>query len=102
MSKIFFDHLVELDKIERKIKKIAQTPEEREEIFHLIDEIIHHRVIGCILDRLPESEHRRFSKKLVERPFDDRIISYLQKKISEDVEEFIKKEIADIKDELFL
>jgi len=100
MSKLFFDHLVNLEKIEKKIKKVARTPEEREEIFHLVDEIIHHRIVGCVLDKLPNKHHKGFRKKFVKRPYDDGIIHYLQEKISEDVEEFIKKEVDEIGKEL--
>ena len=99
MSKMFFDHLTDLGKIEKKIKKIAKTKEEREELFYLVDEIIHHRVIGCILDKLPKKEHKKFSKKLAKHPYDENIINYLQTKITEDVEEFIKKEIDDLRSE---
>lgn len=100
MSKIFYDHLVDLSQVEKKVKKIAKTQEEREEIYRLIDEIIHHRVIGCILNELPEKSHKEFLQELSDRPHDEGLLSYLGKNIGRDIGEFIKNEIHQLTVEL--
>ncbi len=107
MSKLFFDHLTDFKKIDRQIKKAAKTPEEREELWALVDEIIHHKVMGCILDRLPREHHDEFLEIFHTHPHDEEIIfGYLRQKVGEDIEEVIKQEIgkldADLLQELIL
>jgi len=41
MSKLFFDHLIILEDLETEIKEVAESPEEKEELWQLIDEILH-------------------------------------------------------------
>jgi len=100
MSSVFYDHLIDLKKVEKHIKKVVKTPEEREELYKLVDEIVHHRVIGCILDNLPADDHEAFMRKLVKKPHDRGILKYLAKRVAEDVEEFIKFEINKLAVEL--
>jgi hypothetical protein len=99
----FYDHhLSSLEEVEKKIKKIARTKEEQEELYALVDEIVHHKVLGSILSRLPESHHKEFLDKFTKAPYDKNLLVYLSQKITEDVEEFIKKEIHDLSVELLL
>jgi hypothetical protein len=102
MSSIFYDHLIALDDVERKIKKIARTHDEKEELYGLIDEIVHHRVLGSILSRLPESHHKEFLDRLSRAPYDENLLAYLGERIADDVEEFIKQEIHSLSVELLL
>jgi hypothetical protein len=101
MSKLFFDHLLEFKKIDKEIKKVAKTSEEREELWALVDEIVHHKVLGCILDKLPRDDHKEFLEIFHSAPHDeDRIFNYLKAKVGDDVEENLKLEIAKISEEL--
>lgn len=93
MSKIFYDHLLDLSEVEKEIKKHVKDADERAEIYHLVDEIVHHRVVGCILDRLPESNHKEFLEKFSEKPHDAELIPYLGTRIADDVETFIREEV---------
>jgi hypothetical protein len=95
MSKLFFDHLIDLSKVDREIKKIAKTAIEKEELWNLVDEIVHHKVMGCILDKLPRSSHEEFLSLFHSRPHDEAFMfDYLRKKIGDNVEELIKQEIG--------
>ncbi len=93
MSSIFYDHLISLDELEKLLKESIETPEEREELWRLIDEIIHHRVLGCIFDNLPNNHHEEFLSKFHNSPHDLDLISYLNKKIGKNIEELIKQEV---------
>jgi hypothetical protein len=94
MSKLFFDHLVELKEIDKQIKKVAKTEEERKELWDLVDEIIHHKVLGCVLDRLPKGDHEEFLHIYHGSPHDTvLILDYLKTKVGTDMGEVIKKEI---------
>lgn len=101
MSKIFYDHLLELEKIDKQIKKIAKTKEEREEIWAIIDEIIHHKAIGCVLEKLPRENHVEFLEMFHSSPHDeDRIFGYLKEKVGNNVEEILKLELGNLAFEL--
>lgn len=100
MSKIFYDHLISLDEVEKEIKQVAETPEGREELWHLVDEIIHHRVLGCILDNLPNEHHEHFLEKFHKIPYDDLLIVFLNEKIEDDVEVLIRAELIKLTQEL--
>lgn len=84
--------MLDLTKVENEIKKNVKDPDERAEIYHLVDEIVHHRVVGCILDRLPESHHQEFLSRFGEKPHDMSLIDFLSKRIPEDIETFIRNE----------
>lgn len=96
MSKLFFDHLIELKEIDKQIKRVAKSTEEKEELWLLVDEIIHHKVMGCILDKLPREHHEEFLDIFHKSPHDsDLLIKYLRSRTNSDIEDLIIKEIND-------
>lgn len=101
MSKLFFDRLVELKKIDKEIRKVAKTPEEREEIWAIVDEMVHHKVMGCILDKLPRPHHEEFLEIYHKSPHDEELLfGYLKTKAGPDIEDVIKGEIENLSSEL--
>lgn len=100
MSKIFYDHLIVLEEVEDEITSSSKTHEEREELWGIVDDIIHHRVLGKILDHLPSEHHEDFMDRFHKKPHDERLIDYLNEKIEENVEEIIKQEIGNLAFEL--
>jgi hypothetical protein len=100
MSKIFYDHLIVLEELEVVIKNTAETPQEKEELWNLVDEIVHHRVLICVLDRLPIQYHQEFLGRFHEKPHDESLIDFLKEKGGQDFEEVIKKEIEALNHEL--
>lgn len=101
MSKLFFDRLVELKKIDKEIRKVAKTAEEREELWGIVDEIVHHKVMGCILDRLPKDNHEEFLEIYHRSPHDEELLfGYLKNKAGSDIEETIKQQIGSLSAEL--
>lgn len=102
MSKLFYDHLIEIDELEDLIRAQEVESEEKEELYHLVDEMIHHRVLGCILDHLPKEHHEEFLTRFHSAPNDMRIIVFIQIKTPReiDMEEKIREEIQKLKKEL--
>ena len=95
MSKIFYDPLTDaLEEVEREIEKVTGIKEEKEELWKIIDEIVHHRVLGCILEKLPHEHHQDFLEKFHKAPHDENLFLYLKEKINDDVEAVIKEEIG--------
>ena len=100
MSKIFYDHLLILEEVNLFIKRIAQTKEEKEELWGLVDEMIHHKVFDVILRNLPREHHGEFLEKFHKSPHDESLIDYLKEKIGQNVEELIKQEIGSLGEEI--
>lgn len=100
MSKIFYDHLIIIEEVEGVLRGVE--PEEKEELHRLIDEMIHHRVLGCILDHLPRKHHEEFLDRFHQAPYDESLINYLQLKTAKeiDIEAKIKEEVGKLKKEL--
>jgi hypothetical protein len=101
MSKLFFDHLIEFKKIDKQIKSVAKNTTEREELWAIVDEIVHHKVVGCVLDKLPKENHEEFLEVFHNSPHDEEIVfGYLKSRVGEDIKEIIKKEIIDLEQDL--
>ncbi len=100
MAKVFYDNLVELDKIEKALKKVIDYKEEREEFEKIIDEIMHHKVLGCVFHELPMEHHHEFVVKLHKAPHDEGLLDYLSEKIQKDMREFIRMEILSLVQEI--
>lgn len=100
MSKLFYDKLIALDKLDREIAKISTSIEEKEELWHLVDGLLHQKILIAILDNLEVKHHDEFLVRLYNKPHDDNILKYLQKKIKIDVEEFIKAESVNVVEEI--
>ena len=100
MSKIFYDHLSDMSHIEKRIKKFAKTEGERHELFKLVDDIMHHKVMTKVLDELPSEHHPEFLDKFSKHPHDHRLLEYLGAKIAGDVVALIKAEINFVAEEI--
>ncbi len=100
MSKLFYDKLITLDKLDKEISKISTSIEEKEELWNLVDGLLHHKVLMAILDNLEVKHHDEFLVRLYNKPHDENILKYLQKKITIDVEEFIKAESINVVEEI--
>ncbi|MGD8744646.1 MAG: hypothetical protein PVJ52_03570 [Candidatus Woesebacteria bacterium] len=100
MSKVFYDHLIGLEDLEREINSVFEGSEEKEELWQLVDEIIHHRVLGCVLDNLPHEHHEEFISNFHESPHDETHFEYLEQKTEGGIVKEIKISIKQIGDEL--
>lgn len=100
MSKLFFDHLVSLEEIEVVVKNSVSSREEAEELEKLVDELVHHRVLGCVLDKLPRQHHEEFLDLFHQSPHDEKIFDYLERRIGKSIEEEISKEVKLLEKEL--
>ena len=100
MTKNFYSDLVIFQKIEKLIKETSMSLDEKEELWKIIDEIVHHRVMGCVLENLPREHHEEFLTKFKESPEDADLIDFLESKSGKKVSEEIKKELVKIEEEI--
>ncbi len=100
MSKFFYDHLIFLPVLEAEIRTIAETEEEKHELWQIVDEIIHHRMLEFFLDLLSVEHHHDFLEKFHQAPHDEGHIHYLDKRTKKDIEKLIKEEIGKMEREI--
>ena len=93
MSKLFYDHLIILTEVETEIKSMAETEEERHELWQIVDEILHHRILHLFLDKLPEMHHDEFLHRFHKSPHDENLLGFLNERIEESVEDLVKEEM---------
>lgn len=97
MNKLFFDDLLKLDDLEKGINKYAGSTEEKHELWGLVDDLIHTRVLEKILDHLPEDSHSEFLTIYHECPHDEVVIfAYLNKKTGKNMEGVLKMELEEL------
>lgn len=100
MSKLFYDHLLELEKLSNRINQICETEEERVELWYIVDEIIHHRVLMCVLDYLPREHHELFVERFKNEPYNEELIFFVNDKAGESIEGRIRERIIKLQEEL--
>lgn len=100
MNRIFYDHLVALSEVDVHIKSVAVSSEEKEELWKIVDETVHARVITTILDNLPKKHHAEFLDKFHKAPHDEKLIAFINEKTKKDVEAIISQEIKALEKEL--
>jgi hypothetical protein len=101
MSKLFFDNLIILDEVDIFVKKTASSKEEKEELWKLVDNIVNHKVIEKVLDRLPRENHEEFMALFHKCTHDEiAIVGYLNSKTGKNVENELQKEFENISSEI--
>ncbi len=101
MTKLFYDNLLNLEELETIIKKSSKTQEEREELWGLVDEILNHKVLEKILDKLPEENHIEFLELYHKCPHDEiAVFAYLKGKSGENIIDEIKEDLKKISEEI--
>jgi len=96
MSKIFYDDLIVLAEVEKEINTLSQSKEEKDELWELVDGMVHQKVMSCLFDNLPERFHEEFIEKFDICPYDEGLLDYLKEKINKNVEDIIKAEVGSL------
>ena len=100
MSRIFYDHLTAFDRFAPMVGRHLSTPIEREEVWHIIDEITHLKVVSLILEKLPSQHHGEFLQNFAKAPHDTNIIVFLEEKIGENFQELLASDLVLFEQEL--
>ena len=100
MTEPFYKNLVALEKIEKLIKSSAMSADEKEELWKIIDEIVHHRIMGCVLDNLPREHHEEFLTKIKNESLDFELMEFLETKSQTKISDKIKEEIIVLEEEI--
>ncbi|MBX4205761.1 hypothetical protein KW795_01045 [Candidatus Microgenomates bacterium] len=100
MSQIFWDQYLDLDDINREIIQISSSTDERDELSQIVDGIIHHRLMSCILGNLEEADHEEFLLMFAKAPHDQNLTEFLKDRIKSDFVQLIKLEVEKIRQEI--
>lgn len=100
MNKLFYDHLIKVEKVTIELDNYELTEDERNEFISLIDETFHNRILETILSNLPLEHHESFLSRFHREPFNTELLSVLKELSSPDIEEKIKTEAEKIKKEI--
>lgn len=100
MTRLFYDHLISITRVELVIKKNVTSKEEQEELWQLVEDMVHHKVIHVILDALPREDHKEFLEEFSKAPHDEAHIHYLKDRTGKDIEAVIQKELVQMEEEL--
>lgn len=97
MSKLFFDDIIHFEEIDKTIKDIVSTDEELDEVRNIIDEIVNYKVVGKILDKIPDESHEEFLTLFYKSPHDEvAIFGYVNSKAGRDIKEELEKDLKSI------
>jgi hypothetical protein len=100
MSKIFYDHLVVFEKVDVVIKESTNTTEEKEELWKVVDELVHNHVLTSILEKLSDEHHDDFLEKYHTHPYDESLIDYINDKVEGNIEEVIQNGLELLEEEI--
>ena len=105
MSKLFYDHLINIKEIIVVLDEYAIEDKEKQQILETIDETIHHHVLDVIFTHLPREHHEEFLEKLAVQPHHASLMEFIQERTDRDMEaeiresfkRFLKELIHDIR-----
>lgn len=100
MTKIFYDHLINIEEVIIELDQNDISIEERSEFISIIDETLHHNILDTILSNLPFEHHENFLTKFHKAPHDLDLIIYLRQVSGVDIEEKIKTKANEVKKEI--
>lgn len=100
MSKLFYDHLTNFETINVLIHQITENKDEKEELWHIVEHILHHRVLEFILDSLHPHHHDTFIVMYHDAPYDHSILFFLKDKIHSGFDKDLEKYLQKLESEL--
>jgi len=99
--KLFYDHIIEIHigDIIVKLEEFDISLEERKHLVSILDSILHHRIMGLILEELHPERHEIFLVNLNATPHNRGILDFLVSEVG-NMEKKIDDEARKIKDEV--
>ena len=87
------------EKIHLHIKKAGLAAPQEKEVYSLIEETIHIRILDAVLEKLPADKHEEFLEKFHREPDDLKLMAYLRHHIA-DVEKHLKATFSKLEREI--
>ena len=93
---VFYDHIIQVHHIHSEIEELSLSKKEKKSLVETIEEIVHHKIIHRILDRLHIDHHELFLERFHTYPDDHTILDYLKKYVP-DIEHHISEAAEEVK-----
>lgn len=90
MSKLFFDHLIEMGEITAILDVTGLNEKERTQLLKLVDKTMNHHILDEILSHLPVEHHKDFLEQLAHAPHDKKLLTRIKKLTPGNIEEAIR------------
>lgn len=81
MGSVFYDEMVDLKELLQELALVALDDRQEEEIYHHIDQIVHHELLDEILTRLPRTEHQEFLVLFAQDPGNQELWVFLESRL---------------------
>lgn len=98
-KKPFYHQWIRIEKVYMEVKKVGLSEGEEKEIWDLLEETIHTRVLDAVLEKLPEVKHEEFLEKFRQKPDDTALLNYLRAEI-DDIENHLDKTFQELETEI--
>lgn len=99
MKHTFYAHLVDLTEIEIRLDSHGLKKHEKDELFLMVKETLHYRVVSEILTHLPEEHHDWFLEEYTKVPHSKQLLAQLKDQVAE-IEDKIKGVVDRVKEEI--
>lgn len=100
MSRLFYDQLISFTEIEITINDLALDKQEKHELWRLIDNIIHHRLLHVVLENLKVDYHEKFFELYQQSPASELVFDFIRENGSPDLEAKLRQEMDILSQEL--
>ena len=100
MSKLFYEHLINMNRLKLKLDEYSLSDDEKKELLQSIDATIHHEVMNVILKKLPNDYHEEFLEGFTSAPHQHKHLEYLRKHSAGDIEKELRLIIVSIEDSI--
>jgi len=98
--KAFYHSVIDVQKIHSHLKKVGLDEKKHLQVWDLIEETIHIKILDTILAKLPEKKHQSFLEKFHKTPHDPKLLAELEKE-TKDLKKHIHESFVELEKEIF-
>ncbi len=102
MAILFYDHLIDWERLHTSVRLMQIEDEEIEEVLEHLEETIHTEVFILIFELLPKERHEDFLDQFHAAPYNPTHLTYLHTHVGPHAEHRIKQRSSELIDELIL
>jgi hypothetical protein len=100
MHALFLDHYLNIDTLEKRINSLAESFEDRSNLWEIVDGIIHYQLLSFIFSVLEPKDHQFFFDLYKQAPYDLNIVAVVKQQTDIDLAPLIKNESERLQQEL--
>ena len=102
MSRVFYDHLIDWDKLTQSLDSLSVDGEDRIELIELIEESLHTEVLLVILHHLPQENHKEFIQRFHSAPHDESHLHFISSHTTTRIDDAIRAKSQEVFENLLI